>query len=87
MSRLEFVPRTQIGVAFPLTLTLSLGEREHQPSSSFSSSVRPANPAHCFALRLDTILPLPQGEGRGEGEGIELQPAVFFPAQRTARHT
>jgi len=54
--------------AFPLTLTLSLREREQQLPASLTSIIRLANPALRFAKRLDTILPLPGGEGRGEGE-------------------
>ena len=53
---------------YPLTLTLSLGERE-QPSPRFAfSDTRPANPVAAFRVRLDTIPPLPKGEGRGEGK-------------------
>jgi len=52
-----------MNASFPLTLTLSLGEREHHmPRCDNSGS----------AGKLDTrrtIPPLPKGEGRGEGEG------------------
>src|SRR5437867_4746506 len=57
-------PRSQ--VEFPLTLTLSLGERE-QPASSHGDSTSVG-----FADRLATFLPLPEGEGRGEGKGAVL---------------
>ena len=46
---------------FPLTLTLSLGEREQQGSTfENSDGLR-------FADRLLNVLPLPKGEGWGEG--------------------
>ena len=48
---------------FPLTLTLSLGERE-QLSSTWEYSL---DSEHFPAL--PTVLPLPKGEGWGEGEG------------------
>jgi hypothetical protein len=67
----------------PLTLTLSLGEREQQ--SAFAGDSTPRRALTAFWLfagercgqpkRMDflenrrTILPLPKGEGRGEGEG------------------
>ena len=51
------------GVCFPLTPTLSLGEREHQSTAL-------ANPNGLrFADRRTKIPPLPKGEGWGEGEG------------------
>src|SRR5690242_823558 len=54
--------------AFPLTLTLSLGEREQQLSdSNYLSSIRAVD-RRCFAIKLGTFLPLPKGEGRGEGK-------------------
>lgn len=49
-------------IAFPLTPTLSLGERETNMQRLDASS------ALTFAESGDTILPLPKGEGRGEGE-------------------
>jgi hypothetical protein len=49
-------------VAFPLTLTLSLREREQQRAlRGLTNGLR-------FADRLAEILPFPKGEGRGEGE-------------------
>ena len=48
---------------FPLTLTLSLREREqHTPVCGTSDYAGNGD-------RLTTILPLPKGEGRGEGKG------------------
>jgi hypothetical protein len=55
-------------VCFPLTLTLSLGEREQQAARFSFSNARLANPVAGFRVRRDTILPLPKGEGRGEGK-------------------
>ena len=54
--------------AFPVTLTLSLGEREQQSRISRLSNARPVNPVAGSDVSLATIPPLPGGEGRGEGE-------------------
>ena len=55
------------GALFPLTLALSLRERER-----FSTGRdRSPNGKHLPALRM--VLPLPEGEGWGEGEGRFLQ--------------
>ena len=55
-------PLSELGVFFPLTPTLSLGEREHQSTVG-------ANPNGLrFADRQAKIPPLPKGEGWGEGE-------------------
>src|ERR1051326_6913243 len=51
---------------FPLTPTLSLGERE--PFGPVSRE----SPALEFADRRAKIPPLPEGEGRGEGERAQL---------------
>ena len=61
-------PAVLIGcVSFPLTLALSLREREHLlPRCSESRRSGPAK------ARL-TILPLPKGEGRGEGNSSLLE--------------
>ena len=56
-------------VAFPLTLTLSLGERGQPGGRLGVRKVASANPAPVFARNQSVILPLPEGEGRGEGEG------------------
>jgi len=60
--------RTACNSVFPLTLALSLGEREQRAGVSVSSNARPANTALCVATRLGKGLPLPKGEGRGEGK-------------------
>ena len=53
---------TQTCVSFPLTLALSLREREQQGSLfGISNCAR-------LADRLTAILPLPWGEGRDEGD-------------------
>jgi hypothetical protein len=55
----------------PLTLALSLGEREQLAKLSGFSIGCLANPDAGFRDRRPTILPLPKGEGRGEGkEGV-----------------
>ena len=73
-----------LDIAFPLTLALSLGEREPAASRSDLPTARPASPVAGLSLRRQTILPLPQGEGRGEGEGRAYltQPAVIPLAAR-----
>jgi len=59
---------------FPLTLTLSLREREQQASDWCLANRRWANSSTSVIERRWTILPLPKGEGRGEG-----QPSVAHP--------
>ena len=56
-------------VAFPLTLTLSLREREQPLSVCRKLDGRRAEAICGFAKRPETIPPLPKGEGRGEGNG------------------
>lgn len=51
--------------AFPVTLTLSLGEREQQSRISRLSNARPVNPVAGSDVSLATIPPLPGGEGPG----------------------
>jgi len=53
---------------FPLTLTLSLREREQQASDWCLANGHWANSDTGVIERRWTILPLPKGEGRGEGE-------------------
>src|SRR5947209_8227368 len=53
---------------FPLTLTLSLREREQQASDWCLADDRWANSGTGVIERRWTILPLPAGEGRGEGD-------------------
>ena len=53
---------------FPLTLTLSLKEREQQASDWRLADGRWADSRTGVIERHWTILPLPRGEGRGEGE-------------------
>src|SRR6266496_1634772 len=62
--------------SFPLTLTLSLGEREQQPPALCLAHTGLANSVTGMAERRRTILPLPKGEGRGEGEQNAAHPAV-----------
>ncbi|PYI86369.1 MAG: hypothetical protein DME26_09160 [Verrucomicrobia bacterium] len=62
---LKFLPAVMASARFPLTLTLSLGEREQQRSIGNTS-----NRAR-YADRLAMILPLPKGEGWGEGKGSD----------------
>src|SRR5436309_13633947 len=64
----------------PLTLTLSLREREQQASGWCLANGCWANSGTGVIERLWTILPLPRGEGRGEGE-----PRVAHPAVRSVR--
>jgi hypothetical protein len=52
---------------FPLTLTLSLGEREQPLAAFLQLDCFEAESDRGFTETLETILPLPTGEGRGEG--------------------
>ena len=61
---------------FPLTLTLSLREREQQASGGCLANGCWANSGTGVIERLWTILPLPRGEGRGEGEPRVAHPTV-----------
>ena len=53
---------------FPLTLTLSLREREQQASDWCLADGRWASSGMGVIERRRTLLPRPSGEGRGEGE-------------------
>ncbi len=55
--------------SFPLTLTLSPGEREQRPPGTCFANTVLANSVAGIPERQRTILPLPKGEGRGEGKG------------------
>ncbi len=61
---------------FPLTLTLSLREREQQASDWCLANGRCAKHTTDAIARRWTILPLPRGEGRGEGEPSLAHPMV-----------
>ena len=65
---------------FPLTLTLSLREREQRASSWCLANGCWANCGTGVIERLWTMLPLPWGEGWGEGE-----PRVSHPTVRSVR--
>jgi error-prone DNA polymerase len=69
--------------AFPLTVTLSLGERDQLSFPLNISNVSSANPVADIRERLKTILPLSEGEGRGEGEGDET---TFVTSDPDAAH-
>ena len=69
--------------SFPLTLTLSLGEREQQGTLLLPTV------AIGFVDRLPTMLPLPEGEGWGEGERDAPQPragSLETDSPRRPRH-
>ncbi len=59
---------------FPLTLSLSLREREQQPSGWCLADGRWKKSGLGVIERWWTILPLPRGEGRGEGETSGVHP-------------
>ena len=60
----------------PLTLTLSLREREQQASDWYLADGRWANSGAGVIERRWTFLPLPRGEGRGQGEPSVAHPTV-----------
>ena len=69
-----------LGVTFPLTLTLSLGEREQPLEVFFKFKGHQAEFSGGLAKKLGMIPPLPKGEGRGEGEVcIHLTKTLIFP--------
>ena len=61
---------------FPLTLTLSLREKEQQASDWWLAEGCWANSGPGVIEKHWTILPLPNGEGGGEGEPSVSNPAV-----------
>src|SRR5439155_15604034 len=61
---------------FPLTLALSLREREQQAADWCLAKGRWANPNARVSAGRRTTLPLPRGEGRGEGEPSGLHSMV-----------
>ncbi len=61
---------------FPLTLTLSLREREQQVSNRCLADGRWANSGTGVIERQCTVLPLPRGEGQGEGKPSVAHPTV-----------
>src|SRR5471030_237619 len=63
----------QMKAPFPLTLALSLGEREQMLAAFRNLEGRRAEAGRAFAKKLETILPLPKGEGRGEGK-VRVKP-------------
>src|SRR3989442_1554066 len=74
---------------FPLTLTLSLREREQQASDWCLADSRWANSGAGVIESRWTILLLPRGEGRGEGEPSVAVPTVHsvFDRKPVARQT
>ncbi len=54
---------------FPLTLTLSLGERGQPLDNPLKSRRDGAEYCESLIEMLGAFLPLPAGEGRGEGKG------------------
>ena len=66
---------------FPLTLTLSLREREQQATDCCLADGPWADFDTAVIERLWTILPLPLPEGEGRGEG---EPTVAHPMLQSA---
>jgi len=67
---------------FPLTLTLSPGEREQQASDWCLEDGRWANSGAGVIERRWTFLALPKGGGRGEGKPSVAHPTVQSVAVR-----
>jgi len=65
-----------VGDPFPLTLTLSLGEREQQSCVAFFSDSPPANSIIRFFERLSTTLPLPAPVFALDFDAAEVSRAV-----------
>ena len=63
---------------FPLTLALSLREREQQASDSCLADGCWVHSGTSVIETRWTILPLPKGEGRGEGEPSVANSTVQF---------
>src|SRR5437773_12274568 len=61
-STLDMRPSLAVKPSFPLTLTLSLGEREQLLRNAFFAHTGLANSVAAMAERRGTILPLPWGE-------------------------
>ena len=57
-----------VEASLPLSLTLSLGERERPAPRACFVQTFLVNSVLGVAQRYRTILPLPTGEGRGEGK-------------------
>src|SRR6266542_5035137 len=70
--------------SFPLTLTLSLGEREQSPPGACLVHAGLAHALAGMAQRRRRILPRPGGEGWGEGKQTVAQPTV--PSLRSAKN-
>ena len=69
-------PSLAVEPSFPLTLTLSLGEREQRPRNTCLAHTGLANSVAGMAERRATIPPLPWGEGWGEGKEDVAHPTV-----------
>src|SRR5436190_21985435 len=66
----------QVERSFPLTLTLSLGERGQPAPAAWFAHTRAANTIARIARGRRTILPLPGGEGWGEWKANVVHPTV-----------
>jgi hypothetical protein len=78
--------RVRFNRYFPLTLTLSLREREQQASDGSLAYGRWGNSGTSVVSKWWTILPLPDGEGRGEGEPRGAHPTgESFPEKQVSK--
>src|SRR6266496_1561213 len=69
---------------FPLTLTLSLGEREQPPPGLCLAHTGLANSVAGMPQKRRTILPLPRGEGRSDGKETVAHPTVSSLSPRAS---
>jgi hypothetical protein len=77
------VTASQFGARFPLTLTLSPGERENQRLSPKKKRGGIRAAALLTFQSSSAVFPLPEGEGQGEGKRDTLKSAALIPGKNS----